>query len=150
MAGVLIVGAALAAGWPEIAVFALQTLLEEKARDTELLHELGRVYHELGENGKEVEIYNRITEIDPLDAEASRLGRDASARSSIQTGRWTQAESYRELIKDTKAAVFLEQQSRLVLAGCDPASGLVSRMVEKISGVEIVSAGERAPAQFRR
>jgi predicted Zn-dependent protease len=26
--------AALAAGWPEIAVFALQTLLEEKARDT--------------------------------------------------------------------------------------------------------------------
>ena len=31
-------------------------------------------------------------------------------------------------------------QKRLVLAGCDPASGLLSRMVEKISGVEIVSA----------
>jgi len=29
---------------------------------------------------------------------------------------------------------------RLVLAGCDPATGLLSRMVEKISGVEIVSA----------
>ena len=29
---------------------------------------------------------------------------------------------------------------RLVLAGCDPATGLLSRMVEKISGVEVVSA----------
>jgi molybdate-binding protein/DNA-binding XRE family transcriptional regulator len=31
-------------------------------------------------------------------------------------------------------------QRRLILAGCDPATGLLSRMVEKISGVEIVSA----------
>jgi putative molybdopterin biosynthesis protein len=31
-------------------------------------------------------------------------------------------------------------QRRLVLAGCDPATGLLSRMVEKISGIEIVSA----------
>ena len=33
-----------------------------------------------------------------------------------------------------------EAQKRLVLAGCDPATGLLARMVEKISGVEIVSA----------
>src|SRR5439155_10457125 len=31
-------------------------------------------------------------------------------------------------------------QKRLVLAGCDPATGLLSRMVEKVSGVEVVSA----------
>jgi molybdate-binding protein/DNA-binding XRE family transcriptional regulator len=40
-------------------------------------------------------------------------------------------------------AVFAKEeaaQKRLVLAGCDPATGLLSRMVEKISGVEIVSA----------
>jgi tetratricopeptide (TPR) repeat protein len=91
--------AALAAGWPEIAVFALQTLLEHKARDPIILHELGRVHHELGENEKEAEIYQRITEIDPLDAEAARLGRDASARASINTGGWREAESYRDLIK---------------------------------------------------
>ena len=32
-------------------------------------------------------------------------------------------------------------QKRLVLAGCDPASGLLSNMVEKISGVEVICAG---------
>jgi putative molybdopterin biosynthesis protein len=31
-------------------------------------------------------------------------------------------------------------QKRLLLAGCDPATGLLSRMVERISGVEIISA----------
>jgi molybdate-binding protein/DNA-binding XRE family transcriptional regulator len=41
-------------------------------------------------------------------------------------------------------AVFAKEepgaQKRLVLAGCDPATGLLARMVERISGVEIVSA----------
>jgi tetratricopeptide (TPR) repeat protein len=108
--------AALAAGWPEIAVFALQTLLEEKAGDTKILHELGRLYHELGESAKEVEVYNRITEIDPTDAEADRLGKDASARASMKSGGWTRADNYRDLIKDKEAAASLEQQGRLVPA----------------------------------
>src|SRR5213594_3565264 len=109
--------AALAAGWPEIAVFALQTLLEENPRDVKVLHELGRLYHQLGENDREVEVYSRITEIDPLDAEALRLGKDASARASMKRGGWTQAESYRDLIKDKEVAISLEQQSRIRLTG---------------------------------
>jgi len=109
--------AAVAAGWPEIGVFALQTLLEEKARDTKILHELGRLYHDLGDSEKETEVYNKITEIDPVDADAMRLGKDASAHASMKTGGWTQAESYRDLIKDKEAAVSLEQQSRMALAG---------------------------------
>jgi tetratricopeptide (TPR) repeat protein len=109
--------AAMAAGWPEIGAFALQTLLEEAPKDTKLLHELGRVYHAMGESEREVEVYSKINEIDPLDAEALRLGKDASARSSMTSGGWTQAESYRDLIKDKEAAVSLEQQSRMKLSG---------------------------------
>jgi tetratricopeptide (TPR) repeat protein len=109
--------AAVAAGWPEIGVFALRTLLEEHPRDVKILHELGRLHHELGQSEVEVEIYNRITEIDPLDAEALRLGKDASARASMTSGGWTQAESYRDLIKDKELAVSLEQQSRMALSG---------------------------------
>jgi tetratricopeptide (TPR) repeat protein len=109
--------AAVAGGWPETGVFALQTLLEENPRDVKVLHELGRLYHAMGENDREVEIYNRISEIEPLDAEAIRLGKDASARASMKTGGWTEAESYRDLIKDKEAAVSLEQQSRIQLTG---------------------------------
>src|SRR3982075_1291348 len=109
--------AAVAAGWPEIGVFALRTLLEENPRDVKVLRELGQLYHQTGQNEEEVEIYNRITGIDPLDAAALRLGKDASARDSMSTGGWTQAESYRELIKDKDVAVSLEQQSRMQLTG---------------------------------
>ena len=35
----------------------------------------------------------------------------------MKTGGWTQAESYRDLIKDKEAAVSLEQQSRMALTG---------------------------------
>src|SRR5437762_13663675 len=109
--------AAVAAGWLEIGVFALQTLLEENPRDVKLLHELGLLYHQTGQSDEEVEIYNRITEIDPLDAAALRMGKDASARASMATGGWTQAERYRELIKDKDVAISLEQQSRMQLSG---------------------------------
>src|SRR6266705_2160710 len=109
--------AAVAAGWLETAVFALQTLLEENARDTKLLHELARLYHELGESEREVEIYNRISAIDPTDAAAMRLGKDASARDAMKSGGWGAAESYRDLIKDKEAAISLEQQSRMQLTG---------------------------------
>src|SRR6266480_1914642 len=109
--------AAVAAGWPEIGVFALRTLLEENPRDLKVLHELGRLYHELGESDREVEVYSQITEINPLDAEALRRGKDASAHASMKSGGWTQAESYRDLIKDKEAAISLEQQSRMKLTG---------------------------------
>ncbi|MEP6810295.1 MAG: tetratricopeptide repeat protein [Chthoniobacterales bacterium] len=109
--------AAVAAGWPEIGVLALQTLLEEKPRDAKILHELGRLYQQLGDNEEQVKIYNRITEADPGDAEALRLGKDAAARGSMKSGGWTQAESYRDLIKDKDLAVSLEQQNRMALTG---------------------------------
>lgn len=109
--------AAVAAGWSEVGVFALQTLLEKDPRDLKVLRELGRLHHDLGQSEREVEVYNRISEIDPLDAEALRLGKDAAARASMATGGWTQAESYRDLIKDKAAAVSLEQQGRMKLSG---------------------------------
>jgi len=116
-ANLMLKEAAVAAGWPDTGVFALRTLLEENPRDVKVLQELGRLYRDMGQNEQEVEVYNRITEIDPLDAEALRLGKDASARASMTTGGWTQAESYRDLIKDKEAAISLEQQSRMYLTG---------------------------------
>jgi len=109
--------AAVTAGWPEIGVFALRTLLNRNPRDVKVLHELGRLYHELGESDQEVEVYNQISELNPLDAEARRLGKDASAHASMKSGGWTEAESYRDLIKDKEAAISLEQQSRMRLTG---------------------------------
>ena len=116
-ANLLLKEAALAAGWSEIGVFALRTLLEENPRDAKVLNELGRLYHDLGDHENEVEIYNQLTAINPLDAQSLRLGKDASARASMKRGGWTEAETYRDLIKDKDEAISLEQQSRIRLTG---------------------------------
>jgi predicted Zn-dependent protease len=116
-ANLLLKEAAVAAGYPEIGIFALQTLLEKKPKDLKVLHQLGRLYHQLEESDKEVEIYNRIAEINPNDLDAIKLGKDASARSSMKGGGWTEAASYRDLIKDKEMAVSLEQESRMQLTG---------------------------------
>jgi tetratricopeptide (TPR) repeat protein len=116
-ANLLLKEAALAAGWSEIGVFALKTLLEENSRDVKVLQELGRLYHDLGDHENEVEIYNQLTAINPLDAQSLRLSKDASARASMKRGGWTRAESYRDLIKDKDEAISLEQQSRIRLTG---------------------------------
>lgn len=116
-ANFLLKDAAVAAGWPQIGIFALQTLLEEKPRDTKVLQALGALYHDVGDSDKEVEIYTRLADADPTNAEALRLGKDASARASMKTGGWTEAASYRDLIKDKEVAVSLEQQGRMALTG---------------------------------
>ena len=116
-AKMLLKDAAIAANYPEIAVFAMETLLENDPRDVKVLHELGRLYHQYDQSDKAVEIYNRISEINPLDIKAVKLGKDAAARASMKQGGWNEAESYRDLLKDKEKAVSLEQQSRVQLSG---------------------------------
>lgn len=115
-ANMILKEAAVAADFPDLAIFAMRTLLEEKPRSVKILHELGRLYNQYERAENAVEVYNRITEIDPLDLVAAKLGKDASARASMKKGGWTEAESYRDLIKDKYAAVSLEQQSRVQLS----------------------------------
>jgi tetratricopeptide (TPR) repeat protein len=116
-ANMLLKDAAVAAVYPEIAIFAMETLLENDPRDVKVLHELGRLYHQYDQSDKAVGIYNRITEINPVDLEAVKLGKDAAARASMKQGGWNEAESYRDLLKDKETAVSLEQQSRIQLSG---------------------------------
>ena len=116
-ANVILKEAALAADCPEIAVFALRTVLEGNPRDVKIMHDLAHLYGQMGDHESEVETYTRITAIDPFDAEARRLGKDASAHSTMKRGGWTQAESYRDLIKDKQEAISLEQQNRMRLVG---------------------------------
>jgi len=114
-ANLLLKDAAIAGHYPEIAIFALETLLENEPRDVKVLHQLGRLYHEYDRIDRAVEVYNRIAEINPLDLEAVKLGKDASAHASMKEGGWTEAKSYRDLIKDKDIAVSLEQQNRMQL-----------------------------------
>jgi tetratricopeptide (TPR) repeat protein len=114
----LLKDAAKAAGFPEVAAFAMETLAEANPKDTKVLHHLGELYYEQGESEKALETYNQILAINPNDLIANKRGKDAAARASMKSGGWEQVASsggtkdYRDLIKDKELAVSIEQQNR--------------------------------------
>ncbi len=107
--------AALAASWPEIATLALETIVQGAPKDVKMLHELAKHYAAIDEPDKAVEIYTKISEINPTDLIAMKAGKDAAARASMKKGGWEkEGTTYRDLIKDKEQAVSLEQQGRVV------------------------------------
>ncbi len=106
--------AAKAAGYPEIAAFALETIVEANPTDTKVMHELGEYYLVMGDADKAVTTYSKIAEINPADLTAVKRSKDAAATASMKSGGWTEAKSYRDLMKDKDEAVSLEQKSRVV------------------------------------
>jgi tetratricopeptide (TPR) repeat protein len=111
----LLMEAAIAADMPEVATFALETILEGSPKDIKVLHELARLHMTQGEPGKAAEIFHRILAISPNDLAAVKGSKDAAASDSMNSGGWNREETtYRDLIKDKDLAVALEQQSRVV------------------------------------
>ncbi len=110
--------AAMALDLPELATFALETLVEGHPKDTKILHELGRHLTNLGMHERAIKVYNRIVDINPNDLEASKMSKDSSARASISNEGWDSSEGgdtdYRRLIKNKDQAALLEQQNRVV------------------------------------
>ena len=106
--------AALGAKFPEVAIFALETIIEGNNKDTKTMHELAKLYLNNGQPTKAVDVYNRILDVTPNDLAAVKGGKDAAAAASMQRGGWEKEETtYRDLIRDKEQAVALEQQSRV-------------------------------------
>lgn len=105
--------AARAAGYPEIAAFALETLKDGNPKDTKIMHELAEQYSAMGDSDKAVKVYTLITEVDPSDLTAVKRSKDAAASATIKKGGWEGATSYRDLMHNQEQAVSLEEKSRV-------------------------------------
>lgn len=110
----LLKDAAKAAGYPEIAALALETIVTANPKDTKTMHELGEHYLTMGDADKAVLIYSKIAEMNPGDLTAVKRSKDAAATASMKSGGWNDAKSYRDIMKDKDEAVSLEQKSRVV------------------------------------
>lgn len=108
----LLKDAAKAAGFPEIAAFALETLVQGNPKDTKLMHELGEQYTAMGEADKAVEIYSKVVELNPADLIAVKRSKDAAANATMKQGGWETAKSYRDVMANADQAKSLEQKSR--------------------------------------
>jgi tetratricopeptide (TPR) repeat protein len=123
--------AALGAKMPEVAIFALETIVAGNPKDTKTMHELAKLYMENEQPAKAGDIYGKILKINPNDLSAVKGGKDAAAAASMQRGGWEREEAtYRDLIKDKDQAVALEQEAR-VYRGEEMINFLLGELSEK-------------------
>jgi len=116
----LLFDAANKAGFPEVAAFALETLVGANPKDTKLMHQLGAHYLAMGDNDKAVAVYSHIAKLNPADLEANKKSKDASASATMKSGRWEEVAdssgsmNFRDLISKKDEAIALENKSRIV------------------------------------
>lgn len=110
----LLKDAAKAAGFPEIAAFALETLVDANPTDTKTMHELGDLYMSIGDSDKAVDLYSKIAAVNPADMIAVKRSKDAAATATMKKGGWEKEGSFKDKLANKEEAAALEQKSRIV------------------------------------
>ncbi|MCS6770737.1 MAG: hypothetical protein NZ740_01775 [Kiritimatiellae bacterium] len=123
--------AAVAAGYPEVAIMNLEIAREHGAKDAKTVEWLGELYTEVKRFHDARMMYEELVRLRPNDQQAIKKLKDATALDTMQRGGWTEAQSYRDVMKDKKEAILLEQQSKAVKTSRD-VEDLIAETREKI------------------
>ena len=128
---VLLANAAIAAELPEIAIQILEFAKENIPQNIAWVRWLGRLYHDTGKAHESRLCFEEVARAKPHDPVAIKEFKDSVAFETVQKGGWEEAKSHRDLIKDTKEAQNLEQESKAVKTSKD-LDNLIAEFQERI------------------
>ena len=111
----LLYEAAVAAGLPMTAGFALETVTTGHPDNTKFFHKLGDFYLEREAFDEAATIFQQLIDKDRSDLEAAKKFKDATARGSISSQKWDSEGDWRDLLKDKDAAKDLESKGRAAM-----------------------------------
>lgn len=127
----LLAEAAEAGDYIETTIQTLEHYSRLNPKDTRNLHWLGRAYCSVKNFDAARDLYERILSIKPNDFDAQKALKDVTASGAMHGGGWSEAESYRDIIKDKEEATALEQEARMVRAE-DMTENLIHDHLEKL------------------
>ena len=111
--------AALAADMPEAAIQTLEIAKEHYPTNTLLLQSLGNLYLQTNQTQEAKACFEEFYRLRPNDPKALKALKDASALDTMKKGGWNEAGSFRDVMKDSKEAGLLEQESKAVKSDKD-------------------------------
>ncbi len=111
--------AAEAADMPEIAIQTMSIAKEYIPGNIRLLERLGELLLATNQTHEAHLVYEELLRLKPEDPAYIKKYKDATAIDTMNRGGWTEAGSFRDVIKDTKEAELLEQQAKAVKSGKD-------------------------------
>lgn len=114
-----LVEAAVASDMPEAAIQTLEIAKEHYPENVILLQRLGHLYLQTNQTQEAKACFETFYKLRPNDPKALKVLKDASALDTMKKGGWNEAGSFRDVIKDSKGAALLEQESKAVKSSKD-------------------------------
>lgn len=115
--------ATVLAGLPEAGVQTLEMARGHYPADVSVEKRLGELYQEAGRPHDARSCFEKLCEASPNDPALIKALKDAMALDSMRGDGWAEASetggTYREMIRDTKEAQLLEQESKAVKTATD-------------------------------
>lgn len=143
--------AAEAAALPEVAAQTLEVAREHYPEDAWVLGTLGAAYQKIGKQRAARECFEELCRLRPLDPLANKALKNATALESITTDGWSEAaekgRTYRGMIRDSKEAALLEQESKAVKTEKDT-DALIAETLGKIEQDPANVGNYRSLARF--
>ena len=131
----LFVRATRAADLLEAGVQTLEMVREYYPLNPSLCRDLGELYQESGNMRAARECFERLCQLRPNDQEAIRALKNAMALDSMKTDGWEDVAkkggSFRDMVKDSKESVLLEQKGKAMKTDAD-AADLIADMLAKL------------------
>ncbi len=113
----LIADAAIALNMPKTAVMSLEMLFKNSPKDKKTAMQYANMLASIGEAKRAERILMELVQANPNDAELNQALKDLSARKTLSDGGYDALASgqgsYRDILKDAKEAVSLEQANRV-------------------------------------
>lgn len=108
-----LVQCAVAAGWPMVAINALEAAARYNRRHVGTLQKLAELYEKVGDLSKSLQVRQQLCALKPDDLSFGNALKQVTAKAALVDGNWEQASSYRDIIRDKDQARTLEQQERI-------------------------------------
>lgn len=106
---------ALRVNFLDTAAFALETVRSGAPENTQLLHKLAEHYLARDMPDEAADVYNDIVKQDSSDIDASKGSKDATARASMKKQKWEEAQSFRDVMKNSDDAAEQEASNRAAM-----------------------------------
>lgn len=128
--------AAMALGYPKTAVLSLEIVNKQSPRDQDNAMNLAEALAAAGNIPRAEQIYTELQRANPADPTIAQAFKNLSAKRTMHEGGYNSLESgqgsYRDILKDKKEAVSLEQEHRQVKTD-DVATNLIADYEQRLS-----------------
>ena len=128
-----LVQCAVAAGWPMVAINALEATARYNPKHIGTLQKLAELYEKVGDRSKSLQVRQQLCALRPNDLSFENALKQATAMAALEEGKWEQASSYRDIIKDKDEAQTLEQQERIGARDEETLHSLIRAAEEKLA-----------------